>query len=612
MVKKKVKKYCAPVLLLILAIFMCMVQSESTMLPFSVQVTSDTQSENIALWESEAEDYYVFLPAYAQPDQVEIRLHTSNSVSINGIILKDGMSCAAFLPQESYDLVYSVRGKDVQKTVTFLYSENVASMYINTKSESMDYIHQEKGNEESGNMRLYANTGVLDNAVSLTIKGRGNTSWRNSEKKPYSISLDEEANLLGMGQASNWILLANSDDYSNMRNKIVLDFAAEMGLPYSSKSEWIDLYLNGRYMGLYLLCERNEVHTQRVDIAHENSFLVSLENEYRMQNQSIPYVSTSLDKHLRIHYCGGQTDSAKEKLSSVWQSVENAITNKNNVDPVTQKSVEELIDIESWAAKYLIEEIFGNIDAANLSQYFYYDGNQYNGKIVAGPVWDYDHSLGNKSQWQLTIENGLFANREIIEEGFTTPWFFYLYEKTFFYDEVCNIYQELCLPILEKLVDDRIYVYLEEIKVPSNLNGIRWNLNETDVVREVEYIRDVLCNRIDFLTSIWVNKTPYHVVKARNGFEGYYGYYAVFEGDTMPELPIFEDTERAAFLGWYNIDGDTLVEIDKSITSDVEIYAKWEEKTSSSIKQVLKLMPVAVIAVMAVLLLSVEVRRWRK
>ena len=438
---RKVILCLATAVLLIGIVLLCIVYAGQDTAPFSVEISSGERIETINLWESESGDYYVFLPAYVQPQQVSIHLTTSNTVSINDVQLEEGLKCEVFVPDVQHKLAYSVWGRPIEKNLTFVYSKNIAAMYIDTESGRMDYIHEKKGNEESGNMRLYTAAGGLDCDVDLSVKGRGNTSWRNSEKKPYSISLAEEADLLSLGRANNWILLANSDDYSNMRNKIVLDFAAEMNLLYSPESEWVDLYLNGTYMGLYLLCERNEVHPQRVNIAHENSFLVSLENEYRMRNQNIPYITTSSGKHLRIHYCGERTD---DTISSILQSVDNAIANDDSMDPLTGKSVEELINLESWVAKYLIEEIFGNIDAANLSQFFYYDGNRIDGKIVAGPVWDYDHSMGNKSEWQLTIENSLFANREIIEEGFTTPWFFYLSEKKFFYDELCSMYKEVC------------------------------------------------------------------------------------------------------------------------------------------------------------------------
>ena len=69
-----------------------------------------------------------------------------------------------------------------------------------------------------------------------------------------------------MGAAKKWILLANAFDASNINNKMAYDFAAKAGCAYTPECRWVDLYLNGAYTGLYLLSERNEVDSQRVDI----------------------------------------------------------------------------------------------------------------------------------------------------------------------------------------------------------------------------------------------------------------------------------------------------------------------------------------------------------
>ena len=115
------------------------------------------------------------------------------------------------------------------------------------------------------------------------IRGRGNATWL-WEKKPYSLTLSKSADLLGMGAAKEWILLTNAPDPTHLRNKIAYDLAAEVGLLYSPESNWVDLYLNGEYTGLYLLTERNEIHPQRIP-AGNGTFLVSMELESRLKSE---------------------------------------------------------------------------------------------------------------------------------------------------------------------------------------------------------------------------------------------------------------------------------------------------------------------------------------
>ena len=66
--------------------------------------------------------------------------------------------------------------------------------------------------------------GVLD-----FIKGRGNATWR-SDKKSYAVKLSDAADLFGMGEAKDWILLCNGYDGSKIQNKLCLDMPRQWAL----------------------------------------------------------------------------------------------------------------------------------------------------------------------------------------------------------------------------------------------------------------------------------------------------------------------------------------------------------------------------------------------
>ena len=416
-------------LLLSVVIAGVILESQETSL-FYVEIFANEQIEKIELWQSESGDYYIFLPSYAKLQQVKIHPDASTAVSIDGIYLYEGLTCDVFQPNVAYKCSYNVCGRDVQKNITFLCSENIAAMYIDTQSQSMEYIHEKKGNAEKGNMRIYAASGELEYAGELdSINGRGNATWNTFEKKPYSLKLAAEADLLGMGAAQKWILLANAGDTSHMRNKIVYDFARRIGLAFSPDSQWVDLYLNGEYAGLYLLSERNEIHTQRVDISQTGSFLVSVELEERLKAQNILHTVTEEKQALRIHYPEQLSGSELSQLSQRLQAMENAVVSQDGFDPLTGQQWQDLIDVDSWVKKYLIEEVFGSIDAGLVSQYFYYDGDDPSSRIYAGPVWDYDNAMGNRECWEILQPKMLVANQTRGINGFYAPWFSALYQK---------------------------------------------------------------------------------------------------------------------------------------------------------------------------------------
>ena len=92
----------------------------------------------------------------------------------------------------------------------------------------------------------------------------------------------------------------------------------------------------------------------------------------------------------------------------------------------------------------------------------------------------------------------------------------------------------------------------------------------------------------------------------------YRAYYAVRFGESLTDLPLLPDTEYQTFQGWYYVDTDEPFDSTRPITKDTEIYAKWADSSYKKKEQIVKLMPLAVIACMGVCVLWADVRRMRK
>ena len=82
----------------------------------------------------------------------------------------------------------TVKCGNSEYNVDIIAESKVASVFIETDSGSLDYIHEKKGNEEEGNISIIGADGAdVEYAGRLEIKGRGNSTW-NMEKKPYYIT----------------------------------------------------------------------------------------------------------------------------------------------------------------------------------------------------------------------------------------------------------------------------------------------------------------------------------------------------------------------------------------------------------------------------------------
>ena len=520
--------------------------------PVCVEIDSEGGTETIQCVERGGRRY-VFFPGYARIDQARFRTNFLCNVYINGQKVSENANCADFPLDTKMEMQTLSMNQENWETVIFLQSANVPTMYIDVASGNMDHIHAKKGNEESGTMRLYAADGTLMHASAVeSLKGRGNATWEWCEKKPYSLCLSEEADLLGMGSANNWVLLANAYDVSNIRNKIAYDLARDAGMLYTPQCQWVDVYLNGSYAGLYLLSERNEIHPERVDIPADTSFLVSWELESRMISQGYPYVITERGRALRIRHSA----FSLSKVQQMWQSVENAICAENDIDPVTGKHWRELIDLDSWAMLFLLDEISGDYDGGGNSKFFYYNESDGSGKIYAGPMWDKDVTFSGK-YWPVKSPSGLAATR------WPGQMFTLLAEKEEFSHRVAELYQTVFLPLLKKVMDTGIDDYTQQIARAAYVNAARWELDDPEEASRS--VADYLREHTDILEDYWCKQEAFCKVLVYDVYTEIAGSFLIRPGDCLPELPWYEGC------GYYLEGTDILFDVSQPIWEDAVI-----------------------------------------
>ena len=547
-------------------------------LPLSVAVSTKDGQETVSCWQHGDGSWYCFLPGYGEPAFLP---EEGWEITLNGLPLTAG-----FPGETPLSLTARKGGQTLETTLTLLTSEAVPTLYIDTRSGSMEHIHSVKGNEEPAGLRLYDADGSLQYAGEIAaISGRGNYSW-NPDKKPYSLELQQEGDLLGLGAARRWVLIANYSDHSHLRNKLVFDFAAEAGLPCSPDSAWVELYLNGNYAGLYLLSERNEIHPRRVDLS-ESGILVSMEIGRRLEEQKYPYILVNSDTALRIHSAQKPT----EEFAARWKQLDRALRAESGIDPETGISAEAMIDVDSWVKKYLIEEIFGNLDGGTVSQYFYIDAEDPAQKIFCGPVWDYDLTMGSRAVWQTPYAQAFYADKAYVWSEANPTWFSCLCRQDFFRQELLRQYREVFRPRLLALLESGLDSRNHHLLSAAARNALRWNAG--DMEAETAYMEQFLTQRLAFLDSLWLEGESYCRVLVDMGPEVGNACYAVRPGQKVPGLPDYEETPQT--LGWYNKKTGQPFAEETPIWEDTVVYLKTEEKTEGGISK-FHLLPLTALA----------------
>lgn len=100
----------------------------------------------------------------------------------------------------------------------------------------------------------------------IQIKGRGNSSW-DYAKKPYSIKFSSKEKILGMPKSKRWVLIANYSDKTLLRNFFVSKLGNNLyDTVWNPSFKSVNLILNGKYRGVYILGEAIRIDSTRVNI----------------------------------------------------------------------------------------------------------------------------------------------------------------------------------------------------------------------------------------------------------------------------------------------------------------------------------------------------------
>lgn len=285
-------------------------------------------------------------------------------------------------------------------TVVIMQSE-LPSVHIKLNTTTLDEIHEDKTKKYPGNsFYLMDPEGVHDLTAEGTveIKGRGNSTWLFFEKKAYQIKFSEETSVLGMEKAKKWVLLANASDDSLIRTKLVYDTVSTFGMEFVPEMEFVDLWIDGEYRGNFLIGEKVELDSSRLDLSsklgalYEHDVVFYGEEEYwfysEVMRRQFALKDIKEETPKVISYAMTEFERAVNNLAEYLFSTPSK--------EITLGKLSKMIDVDSFAKYYLINEYVLNSEAFVTSFYWYQDGPS--DVLHLGPIWDFDTCLGNDGQ----------------------------------------------------------------------------------------------------------------------------------------------------------------------------------------------------------------------
>lgn len=327
------------------------------------------------------------------------------------------------------------------------------------------------------------------------IKGRGNSSWSYTDKKSYTLKFDKKVSIFDEPKDKSYVLIANSFDKTMLRNYIAYYMGKLSNLDYSPTFHFIELFLNGEYRGTYMLGDKLKISKDRVNVG-DDGYLLEIDSRAPYEN-GIFFYTPKFPSPVSIKDPDIEPGSdAFIYIEDFVNKAEEVLFSKHFTDPT--EGWQKYMDIESFVDWYIINEIARNNDPLHFNTSAYMNLRR-GGKLIMGPLWDFDVTFGNNTNPDVYPVEGLSV--------YGSTWFNRLMQD----------------PVFVTKVKDRFeYFYNKRAMILNELNTmssyLRYSVEENDnkwkflytsgfanyntwgrYKNEVEYLKKWICDRMDWL-----------------------------------------------------------------------------------------------------------------
>ena len=377
-----------------------------------------------------------------------------------------------------------------------------SGLFGKTLNKFVDFYIRGKDTDwvESDKISVYYPDGTVNvDHAACGVRLRGNTT-QEYPKKPFAIKLTSGASVLGMPSHKRWVLLANWLDHSMIRNTVAFDIAHAIesavksnnlaqGIPWNVHGYNVELVVDGHYVGNYYLCEQIKIDGNRLNIkkpydAEDNpaafadcGYLL----EFDMKEDTDIKYTTSNGAWVKFKNDEPESSDIYKAVSQKIQGIE------DNLDAGNYTEAYNNLDINSMVDQFLIWELTMNREYGDPgSVYMFMDGN---GKLSAGPVWDFDRGtfqnqekaedLGNSESYRIKPDNAWMFQRSQESETYSYIWYRQLAKDTEF-QNVVKTRWAVIYPSLKAVVNT-IEAYREPMRASFEYDSAMWPTSKSDV-----------------------------------------------------------------------------------------------------------------------------------
>lgn len=379
-----------PVLLSVLVLFSCSKKEEETIvqpIPGSVPVDFVRVNGQMADFNPEDNTFMVLFPTVTDFSDCSVEVTATTTW-----VYRDGQRVAKSDPHMDLSSPVTLRFMDGLHYEDYtIRAVNTGLPVVRISTPGRAAVTSKENWLTGAGIRIEQPDGTLDYEGSMSIRGRGNSTW-NYPKKPYLVRLDEKSSVLGMPEHKRWILLANWKDRTLLRNDAALWLSRHTGLPYTVRGRFVEVEMNGKHVGNYYLCEQIRVNRNRVDIDKDNGYLLEVDTYF---DEPWQFIFPSLFNIPWMVKHPDEEDMTDEAFAWVRDFIGSLETLMKDETRVRNHEYEAYFDVDTAIDYMFVEELTTNNDFYNTwpwpgahSTYFYLERG---GKLYSGPVWDFDY-----------------------------------------------------------------------------------------------------------------------------------------------------------------------------------------------------------------------------
>lgn len=494
----------------------CMLGNENAEMLDKLIARLETNGQELILeayYSTVDEQWFFALPAGFETEELFIE-----TVSTNGNITQ--------IKKRAGEQELEFEWKDERYKVGFVSSDQIETLYVILK-EDLKYVHANKKEELPGKMLILDTEGNSSYANIKGFYGHGNDSWK-APKKSYNLKFDSKVDLLGMGADEDYVLLAGHRENSLMSYVISGEMAKLVGFDYAPEFRLVNLYVGGKYLGVYYLTEKLEIDETRIDInpLYEETKRV---NGGNLEDYEINAWTEGESSHIRYYYnvaknpmdiTGGYllerdfddyeksdsrftTEGKKSRIvlkrarfssweqvsyiAQLWQNFENGLFSEDGYNQ-DGKHFTEYIDLESFAKQWLMYEL--SMESSIRSSVYYYKESDVTGDglLHACYPWDVERSFVMKDA---VNEFGSVAKQD-------EYWAVY-YQHMPFKEEAANVWKEKFIPAIDFMLNESSKDHLDGVK---NLSWYETNIEEINELENSRWNANNMLDKCDMIRSI--------------------------------------------------------------------------------------------------------------